>query len=271
MKKPIKRIFSNALKLTYYQKMRLTLMLFPFILSAMQAGIVSPTSEKVTVVVENMSVNEILNDIESNSYFNFIYKKKDIDLERKVTLQLEEEEIQTVLNTLFMGTGVEYLVEGFQVILRKGKDSRPSGSLQTVISGKIVDGDGLPISGANVLVKGIARGVLSDFDGNFSITASVGDVLVFSHIGFVTQEIRVDNDAQIIDMVMDTDVQNLNEVFVTAYTGYQTVTRERATGAFNVINKGIVKNTVTQSIGSILQGIAPGIQIFEDAGRWGYR
>ncbi|TXN34967.1 SusC/RagA family TonB-linked outer membrane protein [Flagellimonas hymeniacidonis] len=265
MKKPIKRIFSNALKLTYYQKMRLTLMLFPFILSAMQAGIVSPTSEKVTVVVENMSVNEILNDIESNSYFNFIYKKKDIDLERKVTLQLEEEEIQTVLNTLFMGTGVEYLVEGFQVILRKGKDSRPSGSLQTVISGKIVDGDGLPISGANVLVKGIARGVLSDFDGNFSITASVGDVLVFSHIGFVTQEIRVDNDAQIIDMVMDTDVQNLNEVFVTAYTGYQTVTRERATGAFNVINKGIVKNTVTQSIGSILQGIAPGIQIFEDA------
>lgn len=86
---------------------------------------------------------------------------------------------------------------------------------ERTITGTVVDDDGLPLPGVTVLVKGTNTGTQSDFDGNYSIAASQGDVLVFSFVGMETAEYTVANN-NIIDVTLKTDSAQLDEVVVTA-------------------------------------------------------
>src|SRR5690625_166057 len=89
-----------------------------------------------------------------------------------------------------------------------------SSAQEITIRGTVTDETG-PLPGANVIVKGTTTGTVTDFDGNYEITANPDDVLVFSAMGFVTREVRVGNQ-QTIDVSMQTDMQSLEEVVVTA-------------------------------------------------------
>jgi len=84
------------------------------------------------------------------------------------------------------------------------------------VSGLVSDQDGAPLPGATVLVKGTNKGTTSDFDGNFSISAAQGDVLVFSFIGYVTKEVSVGNSSQ-LNVTLAQDAQALEEVIVTGF------------------------------------------------------
>ncbi len=84
------------------------------------------------------------------------------------------------------------------------------------ITGTVTDGAGMPIIGANVLVQGTSVGAATDFDGNYSINAAAGDVLVFSYIGFKQQEVTVTNEQTIV-VSLEEDTQSLDEVVVVAY------------------------------------------------------
>ena len=87
---------------------------------------------------------------------------------------------------------------------------------EKTISGTVSDEQGLPLPGVNIIVKGTSNGTQSDFDGNYSINTSVGDVLTYSYVGLKTEE-RTVGSANSINVTMQEDLESLSEVVVTAY------------------------------------------------------
>ena len=87
---------------------------------------------------------------------------------------------------------------------------------QQTITGTITATDNIPLPGVNVIIKNTSIGAATDFDGNFSIEANKGDVLVISYIGFVTKEITI-TDAKVYTVVLEEDLNQLDEVVVIGY------------------------------------------------------
>jgi len=125
------------------------------------------------------------------------------------------------------------------------------------ISGTVSDNTG-PIPGVNVLVKGTTQGVVSDFDGNFSLDGvSNNDVLVLSYIGYITQEIPV-GDQQLIHIVMEEDLQALDEVIV---VGYGTQRKSNVVGSVTSVEVEEATNVPTTNVSEMLRGRAAGVQV----------
>lgn len=126
------------------------------------------------------------------------------------------------------------------------------------VNGTVTDNKGETIIGAGVLLKGTRTGTSTDNQGHFSLSISGNNpVLVISYLGFVTQEIPVNNRTK-IDIAMEPDSKNLDEVVV---TGYQTQRKKDLTGAVSVVNMKDVENIPTGNIISTLQGRVPGVNV----------
>lgn len=135
---------------------------------------------------------------------------------------------------------------------------------ERMISGTVTSADdGLPLPGVNVIVKDTNNGTVTDMDGNYSITAEENSILVFSSVGFATQEIRIENESQ-IDVSMGTDLQSLEEVVVTSF-GIERETRALGYAVQEINAEDIIK-TKQQNVVSALQGQAAGVQITNSGG-----
>ncbi|RZJ70590.1 TonB-dependent receptor [Flavobacterium sp.] len=126
------------------------------------------------------------------------------------------------------------------------------------VAGKILASDsGMPLPMANVNVKGSATGISSDIDGNYSIAAKSGDVLVFSYIGFAAQEVKLSNQTT-LNISLDPDQNTLNEVVV---IGYGSQKKSDLTGAVASVNVEEAKKTVTHDVAKMLQGQVAGVTV----------
>ena len=103
---------------------------------------------------------------------------------------------------------------------------------EKTVTGTVIDEDGLPLPGVNVIEKGTSTGVQTDFDGNYSITVGQGDVLVFSYLGFATQESTVGS-SDVMDITMSVDAAALDEVVV---VGYGTATKQSFAGTATTVS-----------------------------------
>ncbi|WP_157206277.1 SusC/RagA family TonB-linked outer membrane protein [Mariniflexile maritimum] len=117
--------------------------------------------------------------------------------------------------------------------------------------------ENLPLPGVNILVKGTANGVVTDFNGNYSINASSNDVLVFSYLGFKSKEITVGNQTQ-INVALQEDATSLDEVVV---VGYGTQKKSDLTGSISVVDIDNAKKTVTYDAAKMLQGQVAGVTV----------
>lgn len=136
---------------------------------------------------------------------------------------------------------------------------------EKVVSGKILEASGLPLPGVTIMVEGTKKGVISDFDGNFSISAKKGDKLNMSFIGMKTQILTVGN-APVINVTMAEDLESLDAVVI---TGYQNVDRELFTGASQTIKAVDIKLDAVPDITRGLEGRAAGVSVQNVTGTFG--
>ena len=129
------------------------------------------------------------------------------------------------------------------------------------VKGTVSAADG-PIIGATVKVKGAQGGVVTDFDGNYTISAQSNATLVFSYVGFETKEVKVGGKRQ-IDVTLVEDETLLNEVVV---VGYGTMRKSDLTGAVTQVDNKAFEKSVSTSIDQVLQGRAAGVQIQANTG-----
>lgn len=130
------------------------------------------------------------------------------------------------------------------------------------VTGTVVDEDGLPLPGATVVEKGTQNGVQTDFDGNYSISVGNGEILVFSFVGYVPQEVVVGS-ANTYDVSLKVDAGQLEEVIV---MGYVSKRREDLTGSAVQIGSDVLQQTPMASVDQALQGKVAGLQISSSSG-----
>lgn len=134
------------------------------------------------------------------------------------------------------------------------------------ISGVVTDQEtGVPIPGANVTVQNTTRGVVTDFDGNYSIEVSEGEVLVFSYIGYKEQQAVVGTDV-VVNIELSVLASELEEVVV---VGYGTRKKENLTGSVNQIKTAEIEGKATTSLTNALQGVSPGLTVISRPGNVG--
>lgn len=204
-------------------KMKLTTLLLIISLFKIHASTYSQ-SKKITLNVENVTIKEVFYEIEDLSDFRFLYNQNKVDVNRKVSLKAYKKPISDILDSLFEDTDIYFKVKKKQIILKEGKPKEKNNSTASnviqetiTITGTVTEEKtGMPIPGANILEKGTSNGVMTDFDGNYSIEVSEDAVLVVSFIGYASNEIEV-NERSEIDIVLETEEAALDEVVVVAY------------------------------------------------------
>ena len=133
---------------------------------------------------------------------------------------------------------------------------------QDSISGSVTDENNNPIPGASIVVEGTNRGVVTDFDGNYSINASTGEQLTFSSLGFSSQTVTIGNQTQ-INISLATAVDLLDEVVV---SGYQTQQRRTLSGAIGTVDTEEAFKTPVTNAAEALQGRVAGVQVISGGG-----
>lgn len=202
-------------------RMRITSVLLAGFLFQAHAETSYSQSARISIEMNNVTVEEVLNEIEAKSEFYFLYNNKLINVDRRVSVDVDAENIESVLQNLFKGTDVVYRIADKQIVLSRkdlAQNTVVDGIQQSkVVTGTVVDPTGMPVIGANIMVKGTTNGTITDMDGNFSLEADKDAILVVSYIGFANQEIKVGNQSK-LSIALKEDAEALDELVVVGYT-----------------------------------------------------
>lgn len=218
-------------------------------------------STSLTLQLNNTPIEDVLNRIEEQTEFRFLYNKKIVNVERKVNVAVEGKSISEVLDNLFKNAGISYTISDRQIVLNK-KESLTSAQQSNRVTGVVTDEYGDPIIGANVIEKGTTNGIITDLDGKFTINVNPGAVLQFSYIGYMTREITV-KDQSVLSIKLSEDTQALNEVVVVGYGVQRKVT---TTGAVTKLEGDDLNKMTVVNVTKALQGMSPGITIVDRGG-----
>ena len=228
---------------------------------------------KVTLDMENKSVEQVIDEIEKQSEFYFIFNQKQVDVNRVVDIQVKDKLITEILPELFKGTNVNYLIFDRKILLTTDPLDNSILAIATAaepqqnkITGIVSGKDGSPLVGVNVVVTGTTQGTMTDINGKYSIEVPAGSKsLTFSFTGMTSQEITIGTRDQ-INVTMAESTFGLDEVVV---VGYGTQKKSDLTGALSVVdNKDLSKIAVTDPLQG-LQGKAAGVSITSVSGQPG--
>jgi len=215
--------------------MKLTFILLTAIFVQVSASVYSQAT-KFSFDVKNSRVEDILREIENKSEFRFFYQREQVDVERKIDLNVQNETVEKILEKLFTGQDVLFDVRQDNLILIKTRNAQAgtnsssfwASQQQKTVTGIVTDQTGQPLPGVTVIIKGTTQGVVSDVNGNFSIPNIPNDAtLQFSFVGMKTQEFLVSG-KQVINVTMQEESLGLDEVIV---IGYGTAKRQDFTGS----------------------------------------
>ena len=215
----------------------------------------------INLNMNNTTVEKVLQNIEEQSDYNFMYSEKFIDVNRKVSVNVSNKNIDDLLSELFSGTEVTYKVKDHFILLSSPEASNENSFAmqQKSVSGKVTDETGEPLPGVTVLIKGTMQGVVTDMDGNFTISnIPLGATLQFSFVGMLTQNVLVGNQSN-ISVKMKPDAIGIEEVVA---VGYGTQSKATLTGSISQVNgEDIMKAKPTSDAILAMQGEIPGVLV----------
>ena len=249
-------------------RMRITPFLLAGFLLQANAENVYSQSAVISIEMNNATVEEVLNEIEMNSEYHFLYNNQLIDVDRKVSVKADADNIESVLHDLFDGTDVAYKIVNKQIVLGIKSDNFAPASVNQakIIKGHVVDKDGIPVIGANVRVKGTTIGTITDVDGNFSLEVDKNaDLLEVSYIGYKTQNIPLKGKKE-FTIALKEDTETLDEVVV---VGYGVQKKVNLTGAVASVKSDDLGDVQTNSVSSMIKGHLSGVQITQNNGKPG--
>jgi len=246
--------------------MKLITLFFFVGLMQLSASVYSQVT-KLTLEMHDKTVSEVLDKIEKQSEFRFAYSPELIDMNRKITIDVNNKSIEKTLDAIFDGVGVKHIIQDRHIMLYpKNMDSKSIGVQENSISGKVTDEDGQPLPGVAIVIKGTSNGTVTDVNGNYTITNVTKDaILQLSFVGMKTQEVSV-NSQSTINVTMVVDSIGLDEIIT---VGYSTVKKRDVTGSISSINSKELAKTGTTTLAQAIQGKTSGILIAPKSGRPG--
>ena len=232
------------------------------------SGVNAQTSN-LTIHKKDITVKEVLTLIEKSSQLVFFYADKDIDLKRKVSLNVKNQPISKILDELFLNSINAFKIDGKQVYItkkpRQVKEIVKPASKSTKISGVITDEKNQTVIGATVMVNGTKTGTITDVNGKFSIEASEDGQLKISYVGYETQLIDIAGKTS-LNISLSQSLKNLEEVVV---VGYGTQKKETVVGSISTMKATEVVQTPATNLTNSLNGRLPGLVAMQRQGQPG--
>lgn len=221
-------------------------------------------SVKLSLNMENTTVQEVLTTIEQKSGFYFTYNLEQVKVTRKVTVNFKDKTVPEVLDELFAKENIHYVINDKHIALYKGNERQVALQAKKDIKGVVTDKNGEPIPGANIIEKGNpTNGTITDVDGNYTLSVFGNSVLVASYIGYNRIEIQV-KDRSVVDITLSEDTQALEEVVV---VGYSTQKKVNLTGSVSTVNFESMSSRPVTDASQALSGASPGLQIMQSSGQ----
>ena len=254
--------FKNPRFKQIFRIMRISTFLLMVCVFCSYAGNAHSQNAKVSIHMNNVKLDKILNEIENQTDYLFIYNHQ-VDINKITSVKVKNEAVAQVLDRILSGTGINYELEGTHIILTTEaiKDLHAQQQAKTV-TGTVTDVSGEPIIGANIRIKGTTTGTITDIDGNFSIKAEPQSVIEVSYIGYLTQETVINNQKS-IRFLLKEDTKTLDEVVV---IGYGVQKKADLTGSVANINTEKLNTQSNANIGQALQGKIAGVDIVSQGG-----
>ncbi|MDD3212007.1 SusC/RagA family TonB-linked outer membrane protein [Bacteroides graminisolvens] len=210
----------------------------------------------VELYLKNATLKSVVSSLKEQMEIAFSYDTAlDVINVNNVSVNVKNENIQSVLDKVFNGTGISYRIEDKIVVLYRASDNkelRSSVNQQSTrkVTGVVKDATGEPVIGANVVVKGTTTGVITGMDGDFQLEAASNAVLVISYIGYLPQEVSIAGKSS-VNVVLKEDTQKLEEVVV---VGYGTQKKVNLTGAITSVDAESLENRPITNATQALQG-----------------
>lgn len=213
-------------------------------------------SERITITVNKKSLENVLEKLSKQYGYQFFYNSSlltGID----VSASLENADINETLKTLLADTGLQYSMKGKTIVITAIPKKNMT---KTLLSGRVTDSEGSPIPGATLLTQDKSVGAISDIDGRFAFTKPLeyGTVLTVSSVGMRTHNVVYSGEKS-LQVILTENVQQLDAVVV---TGFQTISRERSTGAAVIINKDKMDKVQAMDLTSKLEGLSAGLSTY---------
>src|SRR5690554_6087790 len=246
--------------------MKLTVFLILISVGCALAGKSYSQTTLLSLEMNNSTIKEVLDEIEEQSEFRFMYSGKFVDVNREVSLDVKNRNVETILDILFSDTEVDYTVKDRFIVLVT-PELMYEGTLavmqQRSVSGRVTDAGGQPLPGVTVVVKGTTQGTVTNSDGEYSINNIPEDaLLVFSFVGMRTQEVPIGNQS-VINVILEEETIGMDEVSV---VGYGTQLRANLTGAIGQIDADEISARPSPNITTALQGLMPGLNVKPNSG-----
>ena len=221
----------------------------------------------LSVSMSNSTLREVLKTIEKSSQFVFFYLDDAVNLERKVSIDSKNKNIEEILSELFEGTSCTYRISDRQIFISgKAPASTEQQQNKRKISGRVTDIKGEPLIGVNVTVDGDANGSITNMDGLYEIFVTKKSVVLkFTYIGFKTSEIRTNASTNIYDVTLEEQVNELEE---TVIVGYGTQRKISNIGAQSSMKMEGIK-TPSASLTTTLAGRLAGVVAVQRTGEPG--
>ena len=258
MKKIIKdrEVLSGIFPQKMFFIMRLTLfILITSSLSLLASGIYSQNT-RVSLDLKSVSVKDALKAIENSSEFFFVYNNELINVNRKIDLSVKDQKISDVLNKIFEGNNVEVTVVDRKIVLVPTiiAEQQPSQK----VTGKVTDKTGVPLPGVAIVVKGTTTGVITDANGDFSVSnIPENATLQFSFVGMKMQEIAVDGKTT-VNIKLEDETIGIEEVVA---IGYGTMKKSDLTGSSSRVSLGEKIAPANTNLLQALSGVTAGVNI----------
>ncbi|NEW84465.1 MAG: SusC/RagA family TonB-linked outer membrane protein [Mariniphaga sp.] len=242
------------------RKMRATCLLILVFASSLFAVDAESQVAKVNIAFNSVTISKVIDAIEGQTDYLFVYDKNVIDLNRKVSVKAENQSVAEVLSGIFGNTNVIYAMEGTNIMLMPKSEAQQQGKK---VTGKVTDSTGGSLPGVSVVVKGTTIGVITDNNGIFSLAnISENATLQFSFVGMKTKEVVVGS-KNAINVVLEEETIGLDEVVA---IGYGTKIKRDVTGSITAVKSKDIQNFKASSVDALLQGQGSGIQVSQSNG-----
>lgn len=236
--------------------------------STAQASVNQNMSQKVFFKARNYTIESVIQQIEKQTDYMFVYNKNEVNLKRTVYLDGSNTDAIELLKSIFANTDIDCKVLGSNISLSKISNVTTTAAQQDkkTVNGNVIDSSGQPVVGASVLEQGTNNGTVTDIKGNFTLNLSNKNAkIVISFIGFKTQVLTAQSGKQMVVKLAD-DTELLDEIVV---VGYGSQKKVNMTGAVASVDSKSLASRPISNVSQGLQGLAPGVTVTNAGGQPG--
>lgn len=212
---------------------------------------------KVTINVKDALIRTVLDQLQREAKVHFVYDEENIDAGKRVSLSYAQTPLNVVLDGFCKQVSLRYEVKRNLILILPAKTDKNTGARTSFhMTGTVRDETGVSIIGATVMIGGSGRGTVTDIDGRYSLQVAAGDLVSFTFVGMADKIVKVQSGKTVVNVKMEANTTALTDVVV---TGYQTLSKERATGAYSVISGKNTKGKLETNVLSRMEGLVAGI------------